>query len=78
MHAVVIGTSFGIDVAESPNHLHGDGSWEYVAHSLCPIGFLTPVYDRSVSFSYWTPPWTQAHAETWSNWPMDGQTRSAS
>jgi len=78
MHAVVVGTSIGADVAESPNHLHGNGSRQDVAHSFCSPSFFAPVNDRSISFSYWTPPWTQAHGEAWSNWPLDGQPRCAS
>lgn len=72
MYTTIVGTSVGIDVAESPNHLHGHGCRQDVADSLCSVGFFAPINDRSISFSYWTPSWTQAHGQTWSNWTMDG------
>lgn len=73
MYAVAIGQSVGIDAAESPNHLYGHGRQPDVVDSICFVGFSALVNDRSISFSYWAPPWTQADGQTWSNWTMDGQ-----
>jgi len=67
MYAVVVGKSFGADVAQSPNHLYGYGRQSDVADSLCCVGFFALVNDRSISFSYWPPPWTQADGQTWPN-----------
>lgn len=78
MYAVVVGESFGADVAQSPNHLYGHGRQPDVVDSFCFVGFSALVNDRSISFSYWAPTWTQADGQTWPNRSLDGQVRCAS
>ena len=73
MYAVVVGKSFGADVAQSPNHLYGHGRQPDVVDSLCCVGFSALVNDRSISLSYWAPSWTQADGQTWPNRSLDGQ-----
>ena len=78
MYAVVVGQSLGPDDAESTNRVYGLGGRTNAASPVCLACNFAFVAHRSVSLFDRTTARPQAHGQTWSNWTLDGQTRSES